>query len=221
MGHSDNEWCIRPSCAYQSAVPRWLWLLVICVFAVLLGLATDDYTQPAYHSTVGSNDALNLPAAFLTELLKLKPVLLAMIALLLADRRLRWRFAADFSAVILVQAGVGSALKELFQRIRPDDFEAAGIFYGPLADVKGNAFPSGHATAAWAIAAVMAAYYPRWRWLFYIGAVAVCWARLQLNAHYPGDLIAGGVVGWFVAQALMAWMGRVRARRAARALVAD
>jgi len=78
--------------------------------------------------------------------------------------------------------------------------------------VNGNSFPSGHATAAWALAALLTAYYPRWRWAFCVGAVAVCWARLQLGSHYPADVVAGGVVGWFVAQGLLAWMRRRRAR---------
>lgn len=189
-----------------------LKILAWCAVVIAL-LAVDDRFNALYQSTLGRVEALLLPALFLTELLKLKPVFLMAVVLLLADRRLRWRFAGDFALVVLVQAGVGSGLKHLFSRMRPDSFDGAGVFFGPMADVNGNSFPSGHATAAWALAALLAAYYPRWRWVFYVAAVAVCWARLQLNVHYPADVVAGAVLGWFVAQALLSWTRRTRRLR--------
>lgn len=197
------------------------WLLSLAIWLVVLGiaLATDHYTQPAYRDSLGQVEGLNLPAEFLTELLKLRPVFLMAVLLLLADRGLRWGFALDFSVVVLVQAGAASLLKDVFNRLRPDDLEAAGRFLGPQWDGPGSSFPSGHATAAWALAALMTAYYPRLRWVFIIGAVAVCWARLQLGRHHPGDVIAGGLLGWYLAMALLGWLNRVRERRAASAMV--
>ena len=182
-----------------------------CVVVAAL-LAVDGRFQALYQGSLGRVEALLLPACFLTELLKLKPVFLMAVVLLLVDRRLRWRFASDFAVVVLVQAGVASGLKDLFSRMRPDSPEVAGVFFGPMAGVNGNSFPSGHATAAWALAALLAAYYPRWRWAFCVAAVAVCWARLQLGAHYPADLVAGGALGWYVAQGLLAWTRRRRCR---------
>ncbi len=199
----------RVSAAGLSALKILGW----CAVVVAL-LTVDGQLQALYQGSLGRVKGLILPAFFLTELLKLKPVFLMAVVLLLADRRLRWRFASDFALVVLVQAGVASGLKDLFNRMRPDSVEGAGVFFGPMADVNGNSFPSGHATAAWALAALLAAYYPRWRWAFYVGAMAVCWARLQLGSHYPADLVFGGALGWFVAQGLLGWMKRVRARRA-------
>ena len=190
--------------------PRRLLWPAIWLVIIVAALFADQRLEAAYHSTLGSVDALTLPAYALTELLKLRPVFLFAILLLLADRRLRWRFATDFTVVMLLQAVANSGLKELFGRMRPDSPELAGRFLGPMGAMEGNSVPSGHAVAAWALAAAMAAYYPRWRWAFYIGAVLVCLARVQLGAHYPGDVIAGGVIGWYIAQGLMQWLERQR-----------
>lgn len=211
----------RPS--EQPGQPRasWRWLLVLVIWLAVLGvaLATDHYTQAAYRDSLGRVDALNLPAEFLVELLTLQPVFLIAVVLLLADRRLRWGFALDFPVVVLGQAAAASLLKDVFNRMRPDSLEGAGCFLGPAWHGPGSSFPSGHATAAWALAALLTAYYPRWRWLFFILAIAVCWARLHLDRHHVGDLIAGGLLGWYLAMALLGWLNRVRERRAASAPV--
>lgn len=171
---------------------------------------TDQYTRQAYQGALGQTDALLLPAHFLTGLLKLRPVLLLVLLLLVVDRRLRWRFPWELAIVAIVQSVLVSGAKDLFNRARPDSPVGAGIFGGPFAEVEGNSFPSGHAASAFALAAVFAAYYPRWRWVFYLGAGAVCLARMHLDAHYLGDVVAGGLIGWYVARGLL---GCMRGRR--------
>lgn len=195
-------------------VPRWVLVALVWLIVLALALATDQVTRAAYQHGPGRIAALNLPAEFLTELLKLRSVALCGVLLLLADRRLRWRFALDFSVVTLVQAGAASLLKDVFNRLRPDDVEAAGHFLGPQWHGPGSSFPSGHATAAWALAALLTAYYPRWRWVFFSAATAVCWARLHLDRHYPADLLAGALLGWYLSMALLAGIARIRRRRA-------
>ena len=188
-----------------------LKILGWCAVVVLL-LTVTGRLQTPYYNALGHVHILTLLACFLTELIQPQPVFLMGIVLLLADRRLRWNFALDFTLVGVVQAVVGSGLKRLFNRMRPDSFHGAGTFFGAITNAHGNSFPSGHATAAWALAALLAAYYPRWRWVFYAGAMAVCWARIQLNCHYPADVVAGGVLGWFTAQAILLWTRRRRCR---------
>jgi len=192
----------------RSPVPGWLLVLPVLLALIALALITGQHIHALYRATLGRVDALNLPAAVLTELFRLKPVFLIAVVLLLVDRRLRWGFAVDFGVVMLVQALVGNALKDVFNRMRPDSLLQPGVFLGPQWNGPGHSFPSGHAVAAWALAALMSSWYPRRRWVFYVVAAAVCWSRLQLNAHYLGDVIAGSVVGWYITQGILAWMGR-------------
>jgi len=66
-----------------------------------------------------------------------------------------------------------------------------------LASVNGTSFPSGHSTQAAAFWLALAlALNTTWGW---VGAVAivvvVCSTRVILGVHYPGDVIAGALLG--------------------------
>ena len=64
----------------------------------------------------------------------------------------------------------------------------------PRGDV---AFPSGHATLAFAMAVCLYRFYPRWRWrwLFYVIATLIAIQRVSRGAHYPSDVVAGAGLG--------------------------
>jgi undecaprenyl-diphosphatase len=90
-------------------------------------------------------------------------------------------------------------------RIRPRDVDLSQIagwqtFLGPwhLFDVSSHdlSFPSGHTTTAFALAYVLTRYYPRGRPIFLLMAVCAGVGRVVVQAHYPSDVVAGGVVGW-------------------------
>ena len=66
-------------------------------------------------------------------------------------------------------------------------------------------FPSGHATQAFAVATVIAEHYPLW-WvegLAYGSAALVGYARIEQNAHWASDVVAGSLIGWSVAHAVV------------------
>jgi hypothetical protein len=62
-----------------------------------------------------------------------------------------------------------------------------------------NSFPSGHATAAFAIAAMQSHYHPGQSWLWYGGAGLIAASRVQLHRHFVHDVIAGSALGYFTA----------------------
>jgi membrane-associated phospholipid phosphatase len=68
-------------------------------------------------------------------------------------------------------------------------------------------FPSGHATAAFAMAAVMIYLSPRGRILFLIVAWGTAFSRMVMQAHFYSDIIAGSTIGWFVGFGITIWMG--------------
>jgi membrane-associated phospholipid phosphatase len=63
-----------------------------------------------------------------------------------------------------------------------------------------DSFPSGHATAAFAVAAMQSTFHPHQAWAWYTGATLISWSRLRLNRHHPQDVVAGALLGFGTAK---------------------
>src|SRR6185437_15709803 len=90
-------------------------------------------------------------------------------------------------------------LKSIFDRQRPMEGAGNGEF-GAAKTRWNSSFPSGHAIETFALASVIAHEYPHKRWVqvvAYLYAGGVVGARLAANMHFPGDVLAGGALGWF------------------------
>lgn len=70
-------------------------------------------------------------------------------------------------------------------------------------------FPSGHTTAAFLFAGVMSVFFPAWLWLFYSWAVAIGLSRVLLGVHYPGDVVAGAILGFSISAYVTGMMNAV------------
>lgn len=143
-------------------------------------------------------DNLNLPggyvtvARWLTEALGAGYAIAAcvLVPLLFKRFRLAWRFfftAGGATAVFYV-------IKKLIDEPRP-----IIMLHGHLQQrvmETGPGFPSGHETAATALALTLWAILPaKWRWLPVVWILAVGISRLYLGVHTPGDIIGGFAVG--------------------------
>lgn len=69
-------------------------------------------------------------------------------------------------------------------------------------------FPSGHATTAFAVAAAIALFVPRWQGVFFLLALAVCVARVATGVHFPSDVLGGMVLGMALTFALARYFAR-------------
>lgn len=70
----------------------------------------------------------------------------------------------------------------------------------PGSDTERTSFPSGHATAAFAIATMQSHYHPRQALLWYGGATLISYSRVKLNRHYYHDVVAGAAVGYLTSR---------------------
>ncbi|HVN76925.1 MAG TPA: phosphatase PAP2 family protein [Thermoanaerobaculaceae bacterium] len=90
------------------------------------------------------------------------------------------------------------ATKSAFGRSRPNRPDAGDWRTG------GDSFPSSHAAHAFMIAAVLDATVdrPAWRWVLYPLASGVALARVHEGVHFPTDVAAGGLLGWWIGHRL-------------------
>jgi undecaprenyl-diphosphatase len=101
-----------------------------------------------------------------------------------------------------VAAGVISyALRQAIGRERPP------LVYPepkPLVSVPNSgAFPSGHTSAAFACATVLAWASPRLRVPLFVLAAAIGWSRIYVGVHWPLDVLGGAVLGVLLAKVLL------------------
>jgi undecaprenyl-diphosphatase len=101
-----------------------------------------------------------------------------------------------------VAAGVISyALRQAIGRDRPP------LVYPepkPLVSVPNSgAFPSGHTSAAFACATVLAWASPRLRIPLFVLAAAIGWSRVYVGVHWPLDVLGGAVLGVVVSTVLL------------------
>lgn len=108
------------------------------------------------------------------------------------------RWWNDLKLLVMATGGILAIvdlwLKPFFDRARP---------HAKLLVVDGRSFPSGHAAGSiafyFAMVAILSVHYPHLRRPIFLGAslwVLMVWmSTLVARAHWPSDLLAGGVVG--------------------------
>src|SRR3954465_12530582 len=127
---------------------------------------------------------------------------IASAALLAATGGSRGRRAAvmGLASVGVTSTVVNLAIKPLWGRRRPDRAaqEAPVARHVPLP--RSTSFPSGHSAAAFAFATGVGHAAPRAGAPLRALASVVAYSRVPPGVHYPGDVVAGALIGATLAQ---------------------
>lgn len=134
----------------------------------------------------------------------------ALLAIGLVSKQPVFRRAGLESLIAHAAVAVtAQALKHLIGRPRPRMTHGGGFQFGPSWETGLDSFPSGHAAASFAVAAVLARRFPRAGWLLYGAASLVALSRVARGSHFPTDVLAGVslglVAGYVVANPIRAW----------------
>ena len=105
-------------------------------------------------------------------------------------------------ALLVESVVVNQGIKRLFHRPRPVALEPRPLHLRkPLT----SSFPSGHASAAFTAAGILAQRDPELRPLIYAAAVVVATCRVLVRIHDPTDGIAGAAIGAVFAKVATTW----------------
>ncbi len=102
---------------------------------------------------------------------------------------------------------VATAFKEGFHRMRPNENEGPYRFFEP-----GNkSFFSGHSSAAFSLATVIAMTFKEKKWVPYVAyglATITAYARMHDHKHWASDVLAGAIMGTLITRATIRMINR-------------
>jgi undecaprenyl-diphosphatase len=107
--------------------------------------------------------------------------------------------AQGLISVAVTSAVVNIALKRVGQRPRPERAADQPVERGAQMPTS-HSFPSGHSASAFAFAAGVGHRLPVVAAPVHAAAGLVAYSRVHTGVHYPGDVLAGSVLGTAIAQ---------------------
>lgn len=186
------------------------WVPVLAVSGITAGLIfADPHVMPYFRSHAKNIDK----AKDVFDPLIATGYIVAMPAGLLAAGYMR-HDNYQVSTGLLGALAYGDSvipnlvIKAITRRERPSDIPTGGsyegtFFNGGKSPLKGSSFPSGHATAAFSVATVVAYRYRNHKWVPWAAyglATAIGLSRIANEAHFPSDVFLGSAIGYSVAR---------------------
>jgi membrane-associated phospholipid phosphatase len=116
-------------------------------------------------------------------------------------------------AIGVSSAVVNLAVKSVWSRQRPDRADAGVPHQRNVPMPTSTSFPSGHAAAGFAFAAAIGRDQPWLGLALRFLAAAVAYSRVHTGVHYPGDAVAGALIGEGTGQAVVGLIDRLPSAR--------
>jgi membrane-associated phospholipid phosphatase len=121
--------------------------------------------------------------------------------------RQSWRATANLFLFIalthIVRRLVAGTLKNVFERLRPDEVIQQAAWNAQFFTADGNSFPSGHAAHFWSLYFPLAFIFPRYRIPLAIVPAFITIARVGVNDHFVSDVIASIVLAVMISLAFV------------------
>lgn len=145
-------------------------------------------------------------------------VILAIVGMV--SGRVRWRRAAAACLIAGIVGGLAvTVLRPGLGRARPHAEVEPGFYFLEI-DPDFHSMPSGHATANTASALAVLRVLPAAGVPIVVFTAVVSWSRMQLNRHYPTDIlwgiVLGTTIGWAVGGAIAGERPADRSRTSGR-----
>lgn len=192
---------VTPAASFRLAsLPVSVVVAALIVLSTAVVVALDPWLLALYRQVVPHWPFLTAAAKSAALLLEQLVVLVGILAYVLVVPTDRKHRLLALAGTVLTQAILVSLLHHLTGRPRPLEVPDRVVFLGPAWRSGKNSFPGGHATAAFALAAVLAVWHPRWRRSLMAAAVLMALSRVHLNKHFFGDCYFGAWLGYWIAR---------------------
>lgn len=126
--------------------------------------------------------------------------ILISVALIITPKYRKVGIMAICALILTTILGEG-LLKNLVKRPRP--FTSLSDFELLISAPTSYSFPSGHTGSSFAVAGILASQIKKSRYYVFALAILIAFSRMYLYVHYPGDVIAGIVLGLCSAQIVL------------------
>ena len=172
-------------------------LLFVAVALVAAAVSLLFFDQKVAHYFAHHYDAAWKIVTFFGDAAPYLIVTLLLYLLFRKSRPLLARKALYIFASVAISGIITDILKILIGRPRPKIFFSEHLFTPQWFEFKASfwSMPSGHTTTAFAVGVGLGLLYPRWRYLFWIGALLVGLSRIALTKHFVSDTIVGATIG--------------------------
>lgn len=120
-------------------------------------------------------------------------VVIAIVLALRNKKMARKLITAIVWAQVLYFFLIEFLIKNYFGRLRPQFLLPDAIL--PYDFSRSFSFPSGHAVIAFALSYILAQMHKKGALFYYFLAVLVSFSRIYLGKHFPGDILAGALLG--------------------------
>ena len=171
----------------------FIWSIIGMLIAFLLD---KPFVYLMQHLEI---ELLNQPIMWITSIYFVFVVLIVMGAAFMWNEK-KYEYMLPLILSFCVAIGVAYLLKYIIMRPRP--FIELGV--RSLVILKSYSFPSAHAAAVFSAMAILDKEFPKMKWIWLTIAVVVALSRLYIGVHYLSDVIAGGILGYFVGLVIIA-----------------